>query len=68
MALFRNPFAEEIAAKPERKFLKPSTGVDVAPDDLVPNEFYFEIRLCEMYLRQAREAGGRARLRDVLGT
>lgn len=56
-AFFSNPFRDQIASKPAVKIVKaaPTEGVPEANPE--PNEFYFDIRLCELYLRNAKEAG-----------
>lgn len=56
-ALFSNPFRDQIASKPAVKILRanPTDGIPEANPE--PNEFYFDIRLCELYLRKSKEAG-----------
>jgi len=55
--MFKNPFKDEIAAKPEHLVLRAAADDGLAADDLQPNEFYFEIRLCELYMRKSGESG-----------
>lgn len=54
---FPNPFRDKIAEVPKIKIIEAPLADDMQDSDLNPNEFYFNIRLCELYLRKFAEAG-----------
>lgn len=55
--VFSNPFKDKIAAKPGLHVMPAAPEEAAADESLRANEFYFEIRLCEMYLRKQAEGG-----------
>lgn len=57
ISYLQNLFKDKIASKPGIKTIAAPLGDGLDATDLVPNEFYFDIRLCELYLRNSREAG-----------
>jgi len=54
---FQNLFGDTIATKPEIKIIPGEWSEGMSEDRLTPNGFYFDIRLCELYLRKSAEAG-----------
>jgi hypothetical protein len=54
---FQNLFGDKIAAKPEIRVIPGEWSEGMDENMLTANGFYFDIRLCELYLRKSAEAG-----------
>ena len=52
-----NIFGDKIASKPVSRIIPAEPGAGMQSERLRPDGFYFDIRLCEMYLRKKGAAG-----------
>lgn len=54
---FTNPFRDQIASRSKIKTLRAAPTEGIGDEHPQANEFYFDIRLCELYLRKVKEGG-----------